>query len=73
MKVLQEGNYVTKDSKGNRTSVPMSQKPKGAEPKARMGSARGAGAANPANKAAFEAAGMRKGGSVKMKKGGRCR
>lgn len=72
MKVLQEGNYVTKDSKGNRTSVPMSQKPKGAEPKARA-PGRGIGVGNKANNAAFEAAGMRKGGAVKMKKGGRCR
>lgn len=72
MATLQEGNFVTMDSKGNRKSVPMSQKPS-SEPKRAKRPPPTIGGINPANSASKEAAGMKKGGGVKMKKGGKCR
>lgn len=74
--ILQEGNRVRIDERGNRTAVPMSQKP---EPRRQRVTA--AGLKNPANSKAVEAAGMASGGKVRgygaarkpMKKGGVCR
>lgn len=76
---LQEGNFVSMDSKGKRTSVPMSQRPSTAAPKRTK--AGGMGMSNTANDASRKEAGMKKGGEVRgygaarkpMKKGGVCR
>lgn len=62
--VMQEGNFVSMDNKGNRKSVPMSQKPAPAA-KAPKRPTPPMGGINPANKAAKEAAGMKNGGMVK--------
>jgi hypothetical protein len=61
--ILQEGNYVKADSKGGRTSVPMSQRPDNT-PKRREKSG-AMGLKNPANEKSVEAAGMKDGGLVR--------
>lgn len=75
---VQEGNYVSMDSKGKRTSVPMSQRPAEPAPRAKTAAM---GASNKLNDEARKAAGMKAGGAVRgygaarkpMKKGGSCR
>lgn len=76
---MQEGNFVSVDSKGKRTSVPMSQRPSTATPqRSKTG---GMGQSNRMNDESRKAAGMKSGGEVRgygaarkpMKKGGACR
>jgi hypothetical protein len=72
MKTLQEGNYVSMDNKGNRKSVPMSQKPSSAS-KASKRPTPPMGGINRSNKAAMDAAGMKNGGMVGMKPCAACK
>jgi hypothetical protein len=63
--ILQEGNFVSVDSKGARASVPMGKRPSNATPK-RLKTG-GMGTANRGNAAGMEAAGMKDGGLVKSR------
>lgn len=63
--ILQEGNFVSVDSKGTRTSVPMGQRPNTTPP--RRAKTGGMGTATRANAPAMEAAGMKDGGLVKSR------
>ena len=72
MKILQPGNKVTVRSDGTRTSTPKT------EEEVKMSAKRRGppvvGGINRGNKAAMDAAGMKKGGKVSgYKKGGMCR
>lgn len=65
---MQQGNFVRVDSKGVRTSTPMDEAPATAKRKRKP---LAIGEANKANKAAVEAAGMKRGGMVKKAGKGR--